>query len=77
MRRESEKEKLRLTRQLGIGLTIPGLMAAGPLVGAFLGRWLDKRFGTDPWLTVALVILGIVASARQVWRLIKEISKNS
>lgn len=29
------------------------------LVLGFLGRWLDGRFGTDPWLMIIGILLGI------------------
>jgi len=31
------------------------------LVGVFGGRWLDRRFGTEPWLLLMGAVLGAVA----------------
>ena len=48
------------------------LRSAGPLLNlgttfalaigglAFLGYWLDGRWGTDPWLTLAGAVIGMV-----------------
>jgi F0F1-type ATP synthase assembly protein I len=35
---------------------------------AWLGTWLDGRFGTSPWLTVGLLLLGVFAAVFQVIR---------
>jgi F0F1-type ATP synthase assembly protein I len=31
------------------------------IVGVIGGRWLDRRFGTEPWLLLVLTVLGAVA----------------
>jgi ATP synthase protein I len=41
-----------------IGLVFP--VAIG--VGFFLGRWLDRLFHTNPWLTIIGTALGIAAA---------------
>ena len=38
------------------------------VVGLFLGSWLDRRFGTTPWITVAGVVYGVAAAARALYR---------
>jgi len=50
---------------------IPVLLAAGPIIGIFIGQWLDKKFDTSPWLTVTFVILGFVAGVREMVLLLK------
>lgn len=35
-------------------------LVAPILLGVFAGRWLDGRWGTEPWLLVAGSILGLV-----------------
>jgi len=44
-------------RFVGIGFEL----AAPVIIGAFGGRWLDRRFGTEPWLLLVLTVLGAVA----------------
>jgi F0F1-type ATP synthase assembly protein I len=34
----------------------------------FLGKWLDERFGTTPWLLIAGVFLGAGASFYSIYR---------
>jgi ATP synthase protein I len=42
---------------LGVGLQFAGAI----LLFMFLGRWLDSRLGTEPWLLLAGVAIGAVA----------------
>jgi len=37
-------------------------------VGAGLGWWLDKTFGTRPWLTIVFAACGIIAAFVQLFR---------
>ncbi len=46
-----------------------GVMAA---LGVYLGRFLDEKFATSPWLTITLAILGVIAGlARMIMKSIK------
>jgi len=36
-------------------------MGVAVLIGYLMGHYLDKWLGSDPWLTVAFVVLGVVA----------------
>jgi len=47
---------------LGIELVVSVLIAGGA------GWWLDKRFGTSPWLTVIGVVIGAAAGLRSAYR---------
>jgi F0F1-type ATP synthase assembly protein I len=49
-------------------------MVAGPLVGYFIGDWLDKQLGTLPYLTILLIVLGCISSGREVYKLLKWVS---
>jgi ATP synthase protein I len=42
----------------------------------FLGVWLDRRWGTDPYLTLLFLLLGIVAGFRNIFFLIKRSFKD-
>lgn len=55
-------------------MTIPMMMVVGPALGYFLGKWLDEKFGTDPYLMVILALFGFVASVKETFRQIKQIS---
>lgn len=49
---------------MGVGLQF----AASILLFFFLGRWLDSRFGTGPWLLVAGVFTGLAAGFWSMYR---------
>jgi ATP synthase protein I len=38
------------------------------LVGLFIGKYLDDRLGTKPWLLLLFLILGVVAGFRAIIR---------
>lgn len=42
-------------------------MAITVTMGFFTGRLLDRQFGTDPWLMVAGILLGVAAG---IWGII-------
>jgi ATP synthase protein I len=42
----------------------------------FLGRWLDQRLGTEPYLTLVFLLLGIATGFRNIYVLIKRYLKN-
>lgn len=49
-----------------LGLTMVGSI----LLGLVLGLWIDAHFGTRPWATLILSLLGIGAGSFGVYRLI-------
>ena len=63
-------------KQLGVLTTVPVILLVGPVVGYVAGSWLDRKFQIYPWLTIVLIILGFVASGREVARLLKSVLKS-
>jgi ATP synthase protein I len=61
------KKPLEGMRTAGLLLAIPTLLIVSPLGGFFLGAWLDRWFGTNPWLALIFLFLGFVAGGRQVY----------
>ena len=47
------------------------------LIGFFGGRWLDGRFGTEPWLSVLGFVFGTAAGFRSLWRGLQEMRQIS
>jgi F0F1-type ATP synthase assembly protein I len=60
-------------KQLGVVTVIPVILLVGPLVGYFIGGWIDRRFQLYPWFTVIFIILGFVAAGREISRLLKQV----
>jgi len=63
--------------QLGIATSIPFVMAAGPIVGYFLGNWLDGWLETGPYLMIIFSVLGLVSSIRETIKLIQRLNQIS
>ena len=59
-------------RQIGILTTIPFLLAVGPILGYYIGDFLDKKLNTTPYLMILFIVLGFVASGKGVYDLIKK-----
>jgi ATP synthase protein I len=55
-----------------LGMTFPLAIAAG----YGLGWWLDRQFGTWPWLTIVFTVLGIAAAFVQLFRLAARNDRN-
>ena len=51
-----------------IATTLAGLVG----VGFFLGRYLDDRWGTRPWLTLGLMLIGLAMGASYLVITLKE-----
>ncbi len=45
-------------------------LVAAILVGVFGGQWLDKKFGTDPWLMMLGLFLGVGAGFYNLFRVV-------
>jgi ATP synthase protein I len=54
-------------RTAGLLLAIPTLLIVSPLVGFFVGSWLDGRFHTSPWLGIVGLVIGFAAAGRETW----------
>jgi F0F1-type ATP synthase assembly protein I len=61
-----------MARQLGLLTAIPMLLAVSPLVGFYLGRWIDARFHTEPVFQFILLLLGLVAGVRETVLIIRK-----
>jgi ATP synthase protein I len=66
-----DPKKFTAWRQIGLLSSIPFILALAPIVGYFLGKYLDQKFRTQPWLSIALLALGFVAGVRETIKIIK------
>jgi len=58
----SKKDKQNIFRAVGYMSQIAFTVAACVLVGVLLGRFLDNRLGTDPWLVIIFSLLGVLSA---------------
>lgn len=68
---DKEPNKVNAWRQLGVLSSIPFILALSPIVGYFIGKFLDSKFRTTPWLSFILLGLGFVAGVRNTIEMVK------
>jgi len=66
-----DKETRKMFKTLGYLSTVGLAMAFSIGIGAGLGYWLDKKFGTAPWLFFVFLGFGIVAAFRNLYLMYK------
>ncbi|MBI4719874.1 MAG: AtpZ/AtpI family protein [Chitinivibrionia bacterium] len=72
MKNKKEDDRYWMMRQVGLLTTIPLLLAVSPLIGFFMGRFLDRKLHTEPALSIVFLIIGFVAGARQVANVVRK-----
>jgi len=70
-------DKSQLIRQLALAGVIPIMMAVGPVIGFVIGKALDGWLGTEPYLMILFIGLGFVAAGKEVYDVVRKISKDS
>ncbi len=61
-------------RQAALLTSIPMVLLAGPVIGYFIGDFLDRFFFTSPWLMGIMTVVGGFSGVRQTILLIKRVS---
>ena len=73
---QAEPQKPSKRRQAySYAFRISSELIAGPLVGGFVGYWLDRYFGTTPLFLLILLLLGFAAGIMNVIRTAQEMQK--
>jgi ATP synthase protein I len=62
---KSDANMVRTAWELSAGM-LSFVVALG--LGWWVGRWLDARMGTAPWMTIVFVAFGLAAGALNVYR---------
>ena len=60
---------------LGIASVMGLHLVSGVVVGMAMGYYLDKYFGTKPWLTLIFLVFGIIAGYKNMFREMQRIQK--
>jgi len=68
---EAKKRRRELIRGLSMLSQVSIMMVACVVIGVFLGKFLDDRLGTTPWLLLVCSLLGVAASIKAVYDLSK------
>jgi len=59
-------------KTLGYLSTVGMAMALSIAIGAFIGYYIDKKFGTGPWFFYVGLVFGIAAAFRNLYTLYKK-----
>lgn len=73
--KQGKDDRYSWARQAGLLATVPFLLAAPPIIGLLIGRFLDNRFNTTPILTIVFIVLGFIAGAREVASVLRKASE--
>lgn len=71
-----DKETKKMAIQMAYASSVGIAMVIAIFGGLYLGVYLDKKFGTGYKFTVLLLLIGIFAGFRNLFVLIKKISRN-
>ena len=63
--REGEPSMARFVGQIGV---LGWIIVAPTLIGLFIGRWLDHRFGTGIFWSAPLLLVGVVIGCWSAWK---------
>lgn len=59
-----------MINQIGISMMVP-------IIGClFLGKFLDDKLSTKPWLLIIFIIIGIMVAFRNLYAITKSFSKS-
>ncbi|UCC45499.1 MAG: AtpZ/AtpI family protein [Candidatus Zixiibacteriota bacterium] len=58
--------------QISLLAAVPAILIAAPALGFLAGSWADRKFGTDPYLLIAGLVIGFAAAGREIASLVKK-----
>ena len=67
MDKGTKRTAFRLVYASSIGIS----MVIAIFGSLYVGLWLDKKFGTSPYLTLLLLFMGVVAGFKNIYVMIK------
>jgi ATP synthase protein I len=62
-----EEKDRKFMRMLGVLSTVGITMVVATVIGYFLGVYLDRVFGTAPWLMILCLFFGIAAGFKNLY----------
>ena len=76
---DSSKDKNNNLKSLKVVLeatSIPFVLLGGPLVGFFIGSFLDRKFGTNKIFLIIFIALGFAAAVKETIFILKRVQEN-
>ncbi|MCE5230950.1 AtpZ/AtpI family protein [bacterium] len=74
MEPKRDKQEPDAYAKAGLAMMIPMLMAAGPIAGLLVGWALQRWLGWGKWILWVMLVLGLIAGARETINVIKRLS---
>ena len=77
---DSSKDKNNNLKSLKVVLeatSIPFVLLGGPLVGFFIGSFLDRKFKTDKIFLIIFIVLGFAAAVKETIYILKRVQKEA
>ncbi|MBI2874132.1 MAG: AtpZ/AtpI family protein [Firmicutes bacterium] len=65
----------RAVRYVALAFTFGTTTAAAILLGLYGGGYLDRRLGTEPYLTLVGIVLGIIVAFRNLFYQLERLEK--
>ena len=66
-----DDDKTGMIQQLAAFVTIPFVLAVPPVVGWWMGSYMDDYFGTAPYLMYLMIVMGFIAGFRELFRIVR------
>lgn len=57
-------------KELGIFVTLPFVLSIPPILGYYAGIWIDDKLDTKPYTMYILIVLGLIAGFKEMYRII-------
>jgi hypothetical protein len=77
MNHTKQEDPYRSLWMLGLTMTLPMILLAGPLGGFLIGQMvMVKQFGMPAFWTPLLMMIGLAGSGLETYRLIKKLKEN-
>lgn len=69
---EEEERKRRRIQLISSYITLPFVLGIPPIVGWYIGSWLDGYFETSPYGMSIFLVLGLIGGVREFYRIVKK-----
>lgn len=69
---DKEELKRRRIEMMASYAMLPFMLGVPPIIGWYIGSWLDEYFGFAPYAKYTLLVLGVISGIREVSRIINK-----
>lgn len=69
---DEEEQKRKRIQIIASYVTLPFVLGIPPIVGWYIGSWLDKYFAIAPYGMYTLLVLGLIAGIREFYRIVSK-----